>query len=76
MENPIKEIRESLNMTRSEFAKATGLNTVQYVHNLESGKHNVGLNVLEKIVTSLNKNNRLAILSVSINVEGKDILIK
>lgn len=76
MENPIKEIRESLNMTRPQFVKVSGLNSVQYIHNIESGKHNVGINLLDKIVRSLNQNGHKAELTISVNIDGKDILVK
>lgn len=76
MDNPIKEIRESLGLTRSKFTEVSGLSSVQYIHNIESGKHNVGLNLLDKIVKSLNANGYRAELTVSINLEGKDILVK
>ena len=76
MDNPVKEIREALGLTRSQFTEISGLNSVQYIHNIESGKHNVGINLLEKIVKSLNNNGHKAELTVSINVDGKDILVK
>ena len=76
MDNPVKEIREALGLTRSQFTSVSGLNSVQYIHNIESGKHNVGINLLEKIVKSLNNNGHKAELTVSINVDGKDILVK
>lgn len=76
MESPIREIREILGLSRTEFTKVSGLSSVQYIHNLESGKHNVGLNLLEKIVSSLNQNGHNAELSVNVKVDGKDILVK
>ena len=76
MENPVKEIRESLNMTRPKFTAVSGLNSVQYIHNLESGKHNIGINLLQKIVDSLKSNGFKAELTISINVDGKDILVR
>lgn len=69
----IKRIRKELNMTQAEFALKSGIKSYQQVSGLESGRRNIGLGLLTKIVNNLSANGHQVALDVMITVNDKQI---
>jgi hypothetical protein len=71
----IKQIRAELGLTQQQFALAAGFNTVQQISGLENNTRGIGMNLLFKVIESLNSNNIEASISIKVKVNKKLIRI-
>jgi transcriptional regulator with XRE-family HTH domain len=69
----IKKLRTELGMKPTEFAKASGINSYQQVWLYESGRRNLGYNLLNSIVCNLAANGHLVALDVTVTINDKKI---
>lgn len=69
----IRELRTELKMTQAEFAQSAGIASYQQVSGLESGRRNVGLGLLTKIINNLSANGHQVALDVIITVNDKKL---
>lgn len=71
--NLIKKIRQELEMTQQEFANKAGIRSYQQVSGLESGRRNIGLSLLTRIVNNLSANGVEIALDITITLKDKQL---
>lgn len=74
--NIVKDMRTLLGLSMSEFSRQAGFNNVQQVYTLEYGKANVGLNLLNKMVSNLRKNGHKVDITIAVHVNDKAVILR
>jgi transcriptional regulator with XRE-family HTH domain len=69
----IKALRAELGMTQAEFAEQSGVGSYQQVSGIESGRRNLGLGLLTKIVNNLSANGHQVALDITLTVNDKKL---
>lgn len=69
----IKKLRAELGMTLAEFAKASGVNSFQQIWLYESGKRQLGYNLLNRIICTLASNGYLVSLDITVMINDKKL---
>lgn len=69
----IKTLRAELGMTQAEFAEQSGVGSYQQVSGIESGRRNLGLGLLTKIVNNLSANGHQVALDITLTVNDKKL---
>lgn len=69
----IRKLRRELGLSQTEFAKLSGLKFYQQVSGLESGRRNIGMNLVNKIIRNLASNGFQVYAELIIHVNNKKI---
>jgi transcriptional regulator with XRE-family HTH domain len=69
----IKKLRAELGMTQLQFAQAAGINSFQQVYLYETGRRQLGYNLLNRIICNLASNGYLVSLDIIVMINDKKL---